>query len=104
VLLVISIGATFIITVVVIVPVTIIITIMCYKHWCEKRERSNTKNDGTQKKSQFALMSQDIKMDTSPSYAVMDKDAIKMDANPSYVTMDKDTIKMDANPAYAATK
>jgi len=80
----ISIVITFIITLVVTVPVTIIITIMCYKHWCEKRERSNNKNDGTQENNQFVLMGQDIKMDTNPSYSVMDKETIKMDVNPAY--------------------
>jgi len=84
-LLVISIVITFIITVVVIVPVTIIITVMCYKHRCEKREKSNNKNDGIQENNQFVLMGQDIKMDTNPSYSVMDKDTIKMDDNPAYV-------------------
>jgi len=57
---------------------------MCYKHWCEKRERSNSKIDGTQENSQFALVSQDVKLDTNPSYTVMDKETIKMDVNPAY--------------------
>ena len=75
------------------------------KRHLEKIVRTNNKkNNGTQDNSQFVLMGRDIKIDTNPSYAVMDKDTIKMDTNPSYASMDKDTIKMDINPAYAVTK
>ena len=74
---------TFIITLVVLVPVTTIIAIMCYKHRCVKWEKSN-KNSGTQENGQFVQMGRDVKMDTNPSYAIMDKDTVKMDTNPAY--------------------
>ena len=86
------------------------------KRQLEKIVRTNNKkNNGTQDNSQFVRMGRDIKIDTNPSYAtmdkdtikmdtVMDKDTIKMDTNPSYAIMDKDTIKMDTNPAYTVTK
>ena len=77
---------TFITTLVVIVPVTTIIAIMCYKYWCVQREKRN-KNSGTQENSQFVLRGPDVKMDTNPSYAVMDNDTIKMDTNPAYVAI-----------------
>ena len=75
---------TFITTLVITVPVTTIISIMCYKHRCEQREKSNNKNDSTQDYSQFVLTDRDVKMDTNPSYAIMDKETIKMDTNPAY--------------------
>ena len=72
---------TFIITLVVTVPVTTFISIICYKHCSEQRQN---KKDVMQENSQFVLMGRDAKMDTNPSYAIMDKDTIKMDTNPAY--------------------
>ncbi|XP_065915150.1 mucin-17-like isoform X4 [Dysidea avara] len=107
---------TFIITFVVTTLISVIITRMYDKRQLEKIVRTNNKkNNGTQDNSQFVRMGRDIKIDTNPSYAtmdkdtikmdtVMDKDTIKMDTNPSYAIMDKDTIKMDTNPAYTVTK
>ena len=57
---------------------------MCYKYWCVQREKSN-KTSGTQENGQFVPMGTDVKMDTNPSYAIMDKDTIKMNTNPAYV-------------------
>ena len=57
---------------------------MCYKHQCAQRKISN-KTSGTQENSKFVLRGPDVKMDTNPSYAVMDKDTIEMDTDPAYV-------------------
>ena len=46
---------------------------------------SAVKSGGTRDNSQFVLMGRDVKMDTNPSYAIIDKDTIKMDTNPAYV-------------------
>ena len=76
---------TFIITLVVTAVMTYIITRMYYKHQPEKIVRkNNNENSATQDNSQFVLMGRDVKMDTNPSYALIDKDTIKMDTNPSY--------------------
>ena len=81
----ISIVVTFIITLVVTAVMTYVITRMYYKRQLEKiSRRNNNKNSDTQDNSQFVLMGRDVKMDTNPSYAIMDKDAIKMDTNPAY--------------------
>jgi len=82
----ISIVITFIITLVVTAVVTYIITTMYYK--CQPKKivsKHNDKNISNQESSQFVLMDRDVKMDTNPSYAIVDKDTIKMDTNPAYV-------------------
>ena len=82
----ISIVVTFIITLVVTTLISVIITRMYDKRQLEKIVRTNNnKNSGTQDNSQFVLMGRDVKMDTNPSYAIMEKDIIKMDTNPAYV-------------------
>ena len=83
------------VTLVVAIPVTTIITIMCYKYCSENKEKSGTSD-------QFIPLGQHVKMDDNPSYAItqVDQDTIKMDTNPSYDIMDKGTIKMDTDPAY----
>jgi len=81
----ISVVVTFIITLVVSVVVTYIITRMYYKRQPKKIvNRNNDKNISNQENTQFVLMERDVKMDTNPSYAIMDKDTIKMDSNPAY--------------------
>jgi len=81
----ISVVVTFIITLVFTVVVMYIIMRMYYKHQLKKFIRtSNNKDVGTKEKSQFVLMDRDVKMDTNPSYAIMDKGTIKMDSNPAY--------------------
>jgi len=81
----ISVVVTFIITLVVTAVVMYIIMRMYYKHQLKKCIRTNNnKNLGAKENSQFVLMDRDVKKDTNPSYAVMDKDTIKMDSNPAY--------------------
>jgi len=81
----ISIVITFIITLVVTVVVTYIITRMYYKRQPKKIvSKNNDKNISNQENSQFVLMDWDVKMNTNPSYAIMDRDTIKMDTNPAY--------------------
>ena len=76
---------TFIITLFITAVMTYVITRMYYKRQLEKiGRRNNSKNSDTQDNSQFVLMGRDVKMDTNPSYAIMDKDTIKMDTNPAY--------------------
>ena len=76
---------TFIITLVVTTLISVIITRMCYKRQLKKIVRTNNNNNSaTQDNSRFVLMGRDVKMDTNPSYAIMNKDAIKMDTNPAY--------------------
>jgi len=82
----ISVVVTFIITLVVTAVVTYIITTMYYK--CQPKKivsKNNDKNISYQENNQFVLMDRDVKMDTNPSYAIMDRDTIKIDTNPAYV-------------------
>ena len=60
-----------------------IITKLCYQRHTKKIVVTESTN--TQGNSQFVIMDQDIKMDSNPAYAVMEKDIIEMDTNPAYV-------------------
>jgi len=56
---------------------TYIITKMYYKYQCNRRENKNASRKIDQ-------TGQDIKIDTNPSYTIVDKTTIKMDTNPAY--------------------
>ena len=73
---------TFIITLVVTVVIMSIITKLYYQRQTKKIVM--TKSTNTQGNSQFVIMDQDVKMDSNPAYAVMEKHTIKMDTNPAY--------------------
>ena len=74
---------TLVITLVVTSLISIFITRMYYQR--QIKELASTNNViNTKENSQFVQMGQDIKMDSNPAYAVMERDTIKMDSNPAY--------------------
>ena len=81
----ISVVVTFFITLVVTALISVFLTRMYYKRQLNKTATTkNSKDASTQDNSQFILTGRDIKMDSNPAYAMMEKDTIKMDTNPAY--------------------
>jgi len=84
--------------IIIIVPVTAVVAIMCYKHRCKHKDN----NEVTRTSDRRIPTAQDVKMGDNPSNATTQiEDYIKIEPDPVYAIMDKDTIKIETDPAYA---
>ena len=114
-----SMVGTFLFTIVFTTMINITIFALYCKYQCEKKLKST----GTNKHGQFdAINNKEIKMDTNPSYSLLDGNTIRgytdtshsttqfdtknirMSSNPSYTPINSMNVRMEDNPSYSTTQ